>query len=225
MEFSNTTKAKTHGFSVLVHGASGMGKTRLCATTGDPQRTLIANVEQGLLSLREYNIPVKDITCMKDMYDLIEYLKTDTQFDWLCLDSISELGEMCLKEKMALTKDGRQAYGWMSDAMLDILKQLRALPKNVYIIAKQMAGENSGVMGPAMPGKQLSIEGKHDITYLFDEVLALVDYTHEETQQTYRCLQTFRSDRFECKERSGVLSPYEQPNLQKIQAKIMNQGE
>jgi phage nucleotide-binding protein len=225
MQITSTAQAAQGGFSVLVHGASGMGKTRLCATTGDPERTLIANVEQGLLSLRGENIPVANITCMKDMYDLIEFMKTDQQYTWLCLDSISELGEMCLKEKMALTKDGRQAYGWMSDAMLDILKQLRSLPKNVYIIAKQMAGENSGVMGPAMPGKQLSIEGKHDITYLFDEVLALVDYTHEETQKTYRCLQTFRDDRFECKERSGALAPYEQPVLQKIQSKIMSKGE
>jgi len=224
LEFTSTANKTNNGFTVLVHGASGMGKTRLCATTGEPERTLIGNVEKGLLSLRESNIPVKDINTMKDMYDLIEYLQSDTKFSWFCLDSISELGEMCLKEKMALTKDGRQAYGWMSDAMLDVLKKLRNLNKNVYIISKQMAGDNSGVMGPAIPGKQLSIEGKHDITYLFDEVLALVDYTHEETQQTHRCLQTQRTDQFECKDRSGALRPYEQPNLQLIQSKIMNKG-
>lgn len=220
MQTTSTAEVATKGFSVLVHAASGMEKTRLCRTTGNLEKTLILNIENGLLSLRDFNIPVRNITCMKDAYDVLTELKQDNHFEWVCIDSVSELAEMCLKEKMSMTKDGRQAYGWMTDAMLDLIRDFRDLNKNTYFIAKQMAGEHTGLLGPAMPGKQLCVEGKVCISYLFDEIFTIIDKPHEETGQVYRVMQTFRDDQHECKDRSGSLGRWEPMNLQKIHQKI-----
>ena len=62
--FTTTKQAAIEGgVKVLVYGKAGSGKTRRCATA---QKPLIISEEAGLLSLREYDIPVIEIKSIID---------------------------------------------------------------------------------------------------------------------------------------------------------------
>ena len=111
IQLTNTGDASVHYLKVLVHGPAGSGKTRLIGTI--KKKTLIINAEGGLLSLRGQNIDVFTVKSIADVREVYTYLLTDTSYEWVALDSISEIGEVVLTNEMEKTKDPRKAYGEM----------------------------------------------------------------------------------------------------------------
>ena len=214
--------AKLNGIKVLVHGPAGSGKTRLCATTGGSP--VIISAEAGLLSLRGEDIPVIEVQSIADVYDAYAFV-TDSEegkhFDWICLDSISEIAEVVLNYEKKNTKDPRAAYGLLAEKMTDLIRAFRDMPgRNVYFSSKQERSKDevSGSMlyYPSMPGNTL----KQGISFFFDEVAALRVEADAEGKPT-RWLQTSRDFNFEAKDRSGCLDMFEAPNLAAIAAKIL----
>lgn len=210
-----------NGIKMLVHGPSGAGKTRLCATTGEP--TVIISAESGLLSLREFNIPVIEVKTLADVHEAYRFITESADaraFRWVCLDSISEIAEVCLTAEKAKTKDPRQAYGALFDEMGGLIRAFRDLPgKNVYFSAKQERKEDQAtgaqIYFPSLPGAKLG----QGIAYFFDECFALrVDRDGEGNVQ--RWLQTGRDFQYEAKDRSGALQMYEPCDLSVIAQKI-----
>ncbi|MBP9803280.1 MAG: AAA family ATPase [Candidatus Accumulibacter sp.] len=219
----STTKesARDNGAKFLCHGPSGAGKTVLCGTTGAP--TVIISAEAGLMSLRDHDIPVIEINTIEDLQEAYQFV-TEAQeaksFDWVCLDSISEIAEVCLAAEKRATKDPRAAYGALADKMGHIVRSFRDLrQKNVYFSCKQAREKDettsSTLYVPALPGKMLT----QGISYYFDFVFAL-RVERDAEGQPYRVLQTSRDFNYECKDRSGALLPFELPNLAAIAAKI-----
>lgn len=212
-----TTKAvvKNNGIKVLVHGPAGAGKTRLCATTGALDQTLIISAEAGLLSLREHDIAVAEVQTLEHVREVYALLaKGDHNFRWVCLDSISEIAEVVLTHEKKQTKDPRQAYGALIEKMLDLIKSFRDLPYNVYMSCKQQRDED-GRYFPALPGGKLA----QGIGYLFDEVFAI--QTQRADDGTIKRALLCRDDpRYEVKDRSGALDILEPANLAAISAKI-----
>lgn len=209
-----------NGLKVLVFGAAGAGKTRLCGTT--EAKPIIISAEAGLLSLREHDIPVIAVSTIDDVQEAYSYLLTPEgeQFDWVCLDSISEIAEVVLSTEKARTKDPRQAYGALADQMADLIRAFRDLPgRNVYMSCKleRMKDEVSGAVlyGPSLPGQRLA----QQIAYWFDEVFALRVEKDPDGLPT-RWLQTASDTQFNCKDRSGALEMFEPPSLADIAAKI-----
>lgn len=211
------------GLKILVHGPAGAGKTVLCATTGAP--TLIISAEAGLLSIRNAPKYIKaaEVQTLDDIQDLYEYLlenASEPDFEWVALDSISEIAEKVLAYEKTSNKDPRAAYGNLQEHMMKLLRDFRDLPGyNVIMTCKQQR-VNDESLGfnmymPMMPGAKLA----QQIPYLFDEVFALRVEKDEEKVE-YRVLQTVRDARYEAKDRSGILEPFEEPNLKKILAKI-----
>lgn len=209
------------GLKCLVHGRAGSGKTVLCATTGKP--TLILSAEAGLLSIKDAPdyIKVWEIESIDDIEEAYEYLtEQEHDFEWLALDSISEIGEQILTYEKAQTKDPRQAYGALIDRMTELIKAFRDLPHlNVIVTCKQTRQEDSdtgrSLYMPSLPGARLA----NDIPYLFDEVFALRVEKDEEGIE-YRTLQTNLDNKFVAKDRSGKLDEFEAPSLKKIFNKI-----
>ncbi len=210
-----------NGLKALVHGLAGSGKTVLCATTGAP--TLIISSEKGLLSIRDAPtyikaVEIKSLVELDEVYDYLNDSADSPDFEWVCLDSISDIAEAVLANEKAKNKDPRAAYGNLQDEVLKTLRKFRDLPHyNVLMTCKQERVSNDGVnlFIPMMPGAKLS----QQIPYLFDEVFALrVEKDEEGTE--YRVLQTSRDVRFEAKDRSGVLEMFEPPNMKKILAKV-----
>jgi len=224
LQFTNTSDVSVHYLKVLVHGPAGSGKTRLAGTTG--AETLIISAEAGLLSLRNKKIDVftvKDIAGVREVY---EYLLTDKKYQWVVLDSISEIGEVVLNSEMEKTKDPRKAYGETANVLNALIRCFRDLPKNVYVSAKQerTKDETTGQLfwGASMPGQKLGPA----LPYFFDEVFAMrtKNVTDENGNiDTKYALQTRRDDSYEAKDRSGVLANFEEPDLSAIYDKIINQ--
>ena len=207
------------GVKVLVYGAPGAGKTRLCATAPKP---FILSAESGLLSLRNEKLPYAVISDIKDLTEAYAWFtgsEEANEYQTICLDSISEIAEQVLSTEKASSKDGRKAYGEMQDRMNRLLRAFRDIPgKNVYFSAKMERTQmDNGLIlyTPYLPGKNLT----QGIGYFFDEEFALIAVKDSEGNVN-RYLQTFSDTAYEAKDRSGALDFYEEPDLTKIFNKI-----
>ncbi len=218
---STAQSAVNNGIKVLVYGPAGAGKTSLCATTDEP--TVIISAEAGLLSLRGHDIPVIEVNSLDDVYEAYRFITEAEEardFRWVCLDSISEIAEVCLSEEKAKTKDPRQAYGALQDEMGHLIRAFRDIPgRNVYFSAKQERKEDqvtgAQIYFPALPGAKLG----QNIGYFFDEVFSLRVERDAEGHVT-RAMQTGRDFQYEAKDRSGALDMFEPCDLSVIANKI-----
>lgn len=221
INISSTRNAVSNGVKLLIHGLSGAGKTTLLGTTGAP--TIIISAEGGMLSLADLDIPVIEIRSMDELYEAYDYVANNPegqQYQWVGLDSVSEIAEVVLNAEKKGAKDPRQAYGALSEKMTDLVRAFRDLPgRNVVFIAKQERAKDEATGGhlyfPSMPGNSL----KQGISYFFDEVLALRVEKDAEGNPV-RWLQTSRDFQYEAKDRSGKLAMFEPANLADIAAKI-----
>ena len=222
IQLTNTRdQAKQNGVKVLVYGQAGAGKTVLCATTPDLSKTIILSAEAGLLSIADADIDVINISSIEDIMEAYRWLTTDPQglsYEWICLDSISEIAEVVLNAAKKSSKDGRMAYMEMQEKMEDVIRAFRDLPRNVYFSAKMESYQDeAGVVRyqPMLPGKRLPA----GLAYFFDEVLFLrVEKDAEGNPVRY--LQTQPDIKYHAKDRSGKLDTQERPSLKVIYNKI-----
>lgn len=224
MAFKPTTTrkaARSGGLKCVVYGDAKVGKTTLAATTPNPEKeTLIISAEQGMLSLRDYDIPVAEIADWPGLEEVLDYLETDHPFKWVIVDSLTEIADMHLRELLAGAKDPRKAYGTLYDDVVRVIRRLRdAIKANVLLICEATSYETeTGRVGwrPQMPGNSL----KDKVPYAMDEVFAM-RLKRDESGKTFRALQTQPDGLWMAGDRSGALDPIEQPNLTHIQRKIM----
>ena len=217
------------GVKILVHGLAGSGKTTLCATTGAP--TLILSVEGGLLSLKgaPSYIETAKISNIDEFEEYYQYLKNqrdnkEQKYEWIALDSISDIAETVLEYELSQCNDPRKSYPAFQSRVIKLIKSFRDLAGyNVIMTAKQNMTKDdyTGVTlrSPDMPGNKLGPQ----VPYLFDEVFALRVEKDDEGED-YRVVQTNRDIMFEAKDRSGKLDLFEAPNLKDILHKI-HEGE
>ena len=202
------------GAKILVFGASGAGKTTLCATA--PGKTLIISMEAGLLSIKDKDnvtaIEVKEASEIEEIAQLLESGKLD--YDTVCLDSVTEMSEILLASEKARSKDPRRAYGEVIEVMTRTMRRFRDLKIHVIFVAKEdkIRDEQTGVFHhqPMMVGAKLPVQ----IPYFFDEVLALRTFTEENEEGKKiinRWLQTTIGDNYTAKDRSGKLETFEEP--------------
>ena len=207
-----TIKAHLAHVNVCVYGEAGVGKTRLAATAPRP---LILNAERGLLSLSDLEMPVWDINRLSDLNEVIRFARDDKDHDTYFLDSLSEVGEKTLAEMKDGTKEPRQAYMQMADALWAITRQFRDIKKHVVFVCKQEFNkdEDSGkaYFRPSAPGQAFTGQ----IPYLFDEVFCM------RIRKEGRYLQTQPDLQYSAKDRSGTLQKQEEPHLGKIFEKIL----
>jgi hypothetical protein len=220
-----------------VFARAGLGKTTLTATAPTP---VLISAESGLLSLRRdnlerlfgvntpgitYNIPVIQITTIQDLTEVEMWARQSheaAQFQTICLDSLTEIGEQVLANAKMQVKDPRQAYGELIEKMNITVKAFRDLSgKHVYMSAKEerVKDEATGVAlaGPSMPGTKLGPQ----LPYLFDEVFNLGTSQNPTTKEHYRFLRTRPDFNVDAKDRSGALDEVEYPHLGNIFNKIM----
>ena len=212
--------AKINGVKVLVYGLAGAGKTMLVATAPKP---LLISAEAGELSLKNFQIPMIKVQTMADIIEVYKWLVSSeeaSQYETICLDSLSEIGEVVLADAKTRFKDARMAYGEMYERLENLVRKFRDINgKNIYMTAKceRVRDEADGCLknAPAMPGAKLG--GK--LPYFFDEVFYL-GVSKDTENKTFRYLQTQPSLTHMAKDRSGVLDENELPNLTKIFNKI-----
>lgn len=162
----------TSGVKILVYGGAGSRKTRMSATTS-PNPIYVA-IENGLLSIRDVQIPVYDCRNNPQAFgQFMNLIKTPTinQFQTIIIDSLSELSTLVLLQAQAKPSlDLRRAYGELADIMLKWVHELFNLKShNVIFICKQecVVNNNSSYYQPSLEGRKLYSE----ITHLIDVVL------------------------------------------------------
>lgn len=222
LNWSTTDKeAHGHGVKCLVYGAAGAGKTRLCGTAPSP---LIISAEAGLLTLRDMQHPVLVVNDIQDVRDALVWCKKEAikaGIQTVCLDSISEITEVCLTDNKKKTKDPRAAYGDMATQIIELVKEFRDISGlHVLVTAKQTIGTDpiTGVAKamPTAPGQQVGPA----LPYLFDEVFhAATD--KDGANKTYHYLRTKASFNADAKDRSGALDEIEYPDLSHLIGKIL----
>lgn len=218
----STSAVSANGIKVLVYGNSGTGKTRLMATVPSP---VILSAESGLLSLRKFNLPYIEIHNMGELSQAFQWIMGSNearQFATICVDSASEIGEVCLKGELSTNKDGRKAYGEFGTKMISAIRDFRDIPgKNVVITAKQewAKDDSNGMMmfAPSMPGSKVGPA----IPYYFDEVFQQCVFSDPQTKERKEWLRTRADAQNIAKDRSGALAEWEAPNLSAIFAKII----
>lgn len=209
------------GVKSIVHGGPGQGKTPLFNTA--PRPILLAT-EPGMLSMRASNIPTWEAYTHEKVDEFFKWWMSDSReisnFDTLGIDSASQLAEIFLLRAEKKLKDGRAAYGDMSDNVMFILRYLYFQPnKHMYIICKQGFEDVQGVRQsrPFFPGKDLNTK----IPHMFDLILSLgtwniPGYGQAKAFRTAPSLDTMARDR------SGRLAEYEPPDLTAIFNKAMS---
>ena len=232
INLKSTSNIELNGVKVLVYGQAGVGKTTLIKTAPRP---IILSAEGGLLSLAGTDIPYIQIASMADLLEAGQWLEKSEEsknFDTVCLDSLSEIAEVCLASNMFTVdsngkqqrNDGRRAYGDTNEQMSKLIRAFRDLPnKHVYFSAKLDKTESADgllLWGPSMPGKTMS----QALPYFFDEVLALRIVTDSEGKSV-RALQSAPDTMWTAKDRSGKLAAFEPADLKKIFEKILKKGE
>jgi len=235
--FTKTNSQELSRTSVFIYGESGLGKTQLVKTL-DHKRTLIINVENGLIGLRGCEIDVYDVTVDKDgvpmdrnfrfekllavlnMLNGEEYKK---KYDNIFIDSFTEVSQ-CFVEYLKLKypdrKDSLLLWGENKSATIGLAKSLRDFaPYNVFITALEETEKDE--MGRRFPGINVAGSASQEIPAIFDEVLNLQMFPTKDGGEV-RKLVTSSFNNYKCKDRSGTLEKFEEPDLTIILNKILN---
>lgn len=223
LDLKSTRNAATiNGLKMFVYGGAGSGKTTLCGTA-DNEKTIILSAEGGMLSLADKDIAMVEIRNMDDLRDAFNYLNSEegSKYAWICLDSLSEMAEVCLAVEKKKEKNPMRAYMTTQETMTSLVRSFRDMPnRNVVITAKleRSQDQETGAMlfAPSCPGNKLA----QSLPYFFDIVLALRTQKDDEGNLR-RFLQTQSDQQWSAKDRSGKLDMYESPDLKELHNKIM----
>ena len=207
------------GMKFLVYGQAGIGKTCLCASMPNP---IIISAESGLLSLSALDLPYIEVKSFADLSNAYNWLVSSEEakgYDSVCIDSISEVGEVILAHEKENNTNLMRAYGNLLDQVDELVKAFRDLPgKHVYMSAKvERVQDETGMLlySPNMPGKQLP----QRLPYLFDGIFHY-QIVRNQNGDPKRWLLTQPDGKSQAKDRSGKLDMWEQPDLGAIINKI-----
>lgn len=201
------TLAIRNGIKLELYGPPGSGKTPLLNTLSE-WRPIICAGERNYLAMAGSQIPTFRINKPSDYTDFAKWASTSKeaeQFGVKCLDSVSQMGEDFLTEANERNKDGRAAYGVMSDKVAEVLDQLFDATMNLVLIAHE--SREPGQKRPWVPGKELDRRVPHKLSWVAR--LGYVDFPNGR----HRVIQNKESVEHFARESSDKLQQYEAPDL------------
>lgn len=211
--------AMRYGCKAVIYGKAGCGKTPIA---GSSPRPLMLICEPGMLSMRHSDMPTYPaftVAALDDFFKWLASSKEVSNFDTVCIDSVSQMCEMILTDELKNNRDGRKAYGELSRKVMDKLNALYFMPqKHLYLIFKEQRFDENGVVTkrPYVPGQDLPIK----IPHLFDCVLHLakVPIPNVGEQLAFRCIGSYD---VMARNRVGTLNEFEPPDFSAIVSKCM----
>lgn len=231
MKITNTKAiAATSALKMVVYGTSGIGKTSLAKTIGEP--TLLISAESGLLTLAGSDIDVIDISQddngnvipkekrivrLGEVYQFLLSEDAKKKYRWIFIDSLTEISQNLVEALQAEypdRKDSLVLYGENSKRLRSLVKSFRDLPHyNVVFTALSTIDKDEA----GMRFTTIDLVGNFasKLPGFFDEVFFMsVD------KDGKRFLVTETTDRAVAKDRSGKLDKLEVPDLSVISKKI-----
>ena len=194
----------TDGVKILIFAESGFGKTSSIGSIDG--KTLLLNVENGTMVLRDKDIDVIDIPDLDTLGAVYLAIKNgELKYDTVAIDSLSEIGEMLIT---SLEKDEYygnpsnvfKLFGEYTRKMTNIAKMFRDL-KGVNVVLTALAEnvEANGIVTklPMIPAKKAQAK----LISLFDEVYYGVTKGDGE-----RWLHTEDGVGYRAKSRAGIFS-------------------
>lgn len=234
MRITSTADVHNGVKKFLIYGDSGSGKTTLARTLKEP--TLIISAESGTLSLRGTAIDVIDIS-QDDNGDVIppekridrlgevyNYIMSDearAKYKNIFIDSLTEISHLLLanlKLKYPERSQSFPMYGELAEKTLKLVKKFRDNPHyNIIIVA--LSSKEKDNDGKMFTGVNVIGKISHDLISYFDECFFL-GVVEDEKGETRRILQTGKSEKINCKDRSTYLEKFEPADLGLILNKI-----
>lgn len=214
--------AQSYGVKALAYGPPGVGKTPIVNTA--PRPVFLA-VEPGLLSMKNSRVPTYVAPTWKQIDEWFKWLwnsKETANYDTVCVDSVSQICEIYLRDNPEKVAHGLKLYGNMAERVGDILHKLYYMQgKHTYLICKQMIETTDGgsKRRPYFPGNDLNVKTPH----LYDEILDVGRHTipGHGVAIAFQCHSSFDSY---CRDRTGLLDQFEPPDLSALFAKCMSNG-
>ena len=234
MKVQSTKGIGVGSLKFLIYGESGIGKTTLAGTTGEP--TFILSLESGLLSLNEKEVDFVNISVDDDenvlstdgklakIREVYEYLRTPEakeKYRWVIVDSLTEIGQLyvdMLKNKYPEKKDSFSLWGEYTDSMRNLVKSFRDL-SGYNVVMTALSEVDKDDVGRRFQNIMLQGKIANHLPGYFDEVFYYTKINFEDGTSE-RALITEVSEKAVAKDRSGRLEPIEQPNLAQIASKI-----
>lgn len=223
IRFTKTSEAhEARGLKCFIYGESGAGKTYMARTLTDGGSPVIISAEGGTLSLRDVSIPVIEVGSVQDVREAYKFIRDSDDakgFDWVYIDSLSEICELVLADEKQKSSDPRQAYGAVIDHGTEIVRAFRDMEGRNVVMTGKLTKQKDEMSGrvlymPSFPGAKLA----QAIPYLFDEVFALRAFADDDGVR--RGLMTAGDGQWIAKDRSGALDPIEPADLMHIARKI-----
>lgn len=234
MLVSNSKSYSIDAIKILILGESGVGKTKLAATIGEP--TLIISAEAGLLCLADSDIDVIDISRddkqnpvptdkridrLREAYAYLLTKEARDKYRWIYIDSLTEISQNLveqLQREFPERKDALVLWGEYAIKQKAIIKLFRDLPYyNVVFTA--LVTTNQDELNRKYLGVDIAGKIAHRVPALLDIVLYM-QAVKQEDGTVKRVLCTLKDDRYIAKDRSGKLNQYEPADLGLIIKKI-----
>lgn len=144
---TNTKDISAHNVCALICGHSGAGKTYALGTLPE-EETLIIAIDPGLLTLKGRDFVVWKIGSVDDMREAFTKLKNGTQFKYVCIDSLTELGEVLFSSlKPQFSKSQTfDLYNSFSAEMISMIKAFRSLEQYHIFMTTLLKESDDGLI-------------------------------------------------------------------------------
>lgn len=218
MQKTNTSEAEINRVFALLCGKSGAGKTYALGTLPN-EETLILALDPGLLTLKGKKIDVWKIESVDDLGAAYRELKEGTKYKHICIDSLTELSEMCfaaLKPNFT-RKENFALYDEFSTRMTALIKAFRDLTQyNVFVTTLLKDTDDGPVIDVAQKSLGNRLSAYFDFSFLVK--------AFEKEGVTTRALVSDNSVMDFLKSRSSRIDEYEAVNLTNILAKVFGES-
>lgn len=214
MKKTNTNETVNHRIFALLCGKSGAGKTYALGTLPESE-TLILALDPGILTLKNKNIDVWKIENVEDLSVAYKELKKGTHYKHVCIDSLTELSEMCFASlKPQFSKSQTFAlYDEFSTRMVTLIKAFRDLTDyNVFVTTLLRDTEEGCVIDVAQKSLGNRLPAYFDFSFLVK--------SFQKEGITTRALVSDNSVMDFLKSRSPQIQEYEPVNLTNIINKV-----